>query len=356
MDKLDVVAKHWSQREPQRDESNFYMSPLTRAYIIENSYGAEIAERYRADSYFAENIFIDQYLQGRAVRSVMSLCCGFGSVERHFLTRLTGVKRCLGVDVATRALDIARQRASEDKERFGCITYQCADLNTYEWDEGTYDLVIANGALHHITNLEGAIEGIHRSLRPGGILYACEYVGPNYQDHSAEQLRLINAAAYLLPHELRLRRGYSFTNWTWLFYAVSKLSTLTGIDTPTDWPYWKRAALAVARLITPRMKEDVFEFGAVHISPKKRYQLMDPSECVRSSDIIPQIRKIFPDVEVRPLGGGILRHALDANFYRYYDENDPRHRSRYELICAVERHLMRTGDIGIENAFIIARK
>lgn len=356
MDKLSVVAKHWSRREPQRDESNFYMSPLTRAYIIENAYGSEIAQKYHGDSFFAENIFIDQYLKDLTIGSVMSLCCGFGAVERHFLSRIPGVQRCEGVDVADGALDVARQRAAEDHDRFGCISYRCADLNAFAWEEEMYDLIIANGALHHIKNLEGVVEGIFRSLRPGGILYACEYVGPNYQDHTAEQLRLINAAAYLLPSELRLRRGLPFPNWKLFFYLTSKLILLAGKDASTDWPLWKRAAHRFARVVIPKRRKDAFDFGAVYISPKERFLLMDPSECIRSSEVIPQIRRMFSDVDVRPIGGGILQHALDANFYQNYDMSNPIHRSRYELLCSVERHLMQAGDIGIENAFIIARK
>jgi hypothetical protein len=61
-------------------------------------------------------------------------------------------------------------------------------------------------------------------------------------------------------------------------------------------------------------------------------------------------------VEVRPFGGGILQHALDEAFYSRFDKGNPLHTKGLEMLCQLERHFMATGEIGIENAFIIARK
>ena len=161
------IEKRWSKNEPVRDEGNFYMSPMLRPYIIENAYGREFVAEYGASSYFAEDIFISKYLKHRKVESLLSLCCGFGAVERRFVSRLPGVKRCLGVDVARGALEVAAKRAAD--EGMDCISYKCEDLNGRSWEEGAYDLVVANGALHHLKNLEGVIGGIRRTLRPPGL-------------------------------------------------------------------------------------------------------------------------------------------------------------------------------------------
>jgi ubiquinone/menaquinone biosynthesis C-methylase UbiE len=347
------VSEHWSKSEPVRDDGNFYMSPLTRPYIIETAYGRDLVVEYQYNSYFSVDIFISKYLKNRKVESLLSLCCGFGSVERRFVSLLPGVKRCLGLDVATGALEVAAKRASEQGMR--CISYKCADLNDYSWEDEEYDLVIANGALHHLSNLEGVLEGIRRTLKPHGILYACEYVGPSYQNHSARQLQIINAAAFLVPPELRARKGLPSFGNKQVFRFVAKLCYVAAQQENSEWPRWKKVmALTLKRLLKPKQKG--FDFGVVHLSPKDVLLKTDPSECVRSSEIIPLVRDCFPDVEVKPFGGGILQHALDEAFYANFDKTNSLHAKSLEMLCQLERHFMDTGEIGIENAFIVARR
>lgn len=192
---LRKVADHWSKDEPLLNANNFYMSPLTRRYIIETAYGENFVQRYQDNSFYAEDIFISQYLRGKKVEQILSLCAGFGSVERRFVSQLGNVKLCLGVDIAEGALETSRKRAAE--AGMNCLSYEMADINKYSWKEKQYDLVIANGALHHLSNLESVLEGIRYTLSPDGLLYCCEYVGPSYMDHSPRQLQIINAAAFL---------------------------------------------------------------------------------------------------------------------------------------------------------------
>ena len=136
---LSKVSEFWSKSEPVRDVGGFYMSPLMRPYIIETAYGKDLVTEYRCNSYYAEDIFISKYLRGKKIKSIPSLCCGFGSVERRFVSQLSDVQQCLGVDVAEGALEIARKRAAN--EEMHCICCKCADLNNYPWERENYDLV-----------------------------------------------------------------------------------------------------------------------------------------------------------------------------------------------------------------------
>jgi hypothetical protein len=77
---------------------------------------------------------------------------------------------------------------------------------------------------------------------------------------------------------------------------------------------------------------------------------------VSASEIIPQVKKYFPEADIRPFGGGILQYALDENFYDNFDSQNPIHTKCFELLCFIERHYMNTGEIGINQAFIIANK
>jgi hypothetical protein len=99
---------------------------------------------------------------------------------------------------------------------------------------------------------------------------------------------------------------------------------------------------------------DRFRFGAVHLSPKRYLLSTDPSEGVRSEEIIPLMRNYFSNVEVRPFGGGILQYALDSNFYSFFDGTNPVHTRTLSLLRHIEQSLMEMGELGAENAFLTA--
>ena len=349
---LTTVGNHWSQHEPEPEGSGYYGFPPLRPYLIETAFGKDLAVEHQQNPWWAEDIFVLTYLRSKKVESVISLACGFGSVERRIVSQLPDVKHCIGVDIAQGALKVARQRAVENGLQ--SISYECANLNNYHWEKGKFDLVIANGALHHLRNLEGVFEGIRYTLKPGGILYGCEYVGASYQDHPVRQLELINAAAYLIPPELRGRKRIPFAN-----RRIGKfLSRLYAVADRQERPEWSPAEKIVASISRKifKQKPNVFNFGIVHVSPKDHLLRTDPSECVRSSEIIPLIKKYFPEVEIRPFGGGILMHALHSKFYECYDQSNSLHTKTLEMLCQLEKHFMETNETSIENAFLIAIK
>ena len=153
-------------------------------------------------------------------------------------------------------------------------------------------VIIANGALHHLSNLEGVFEGIRHTLKPNGLLYACDYVGPSYQDHSARQLQLINAAAFLVPSELRDRKGQLFFKNERIFRFISKLYAVASRNAKLEWPYWKKMIHLTLKGLLNRNHKD-FDFGIVHISSKDN--LHRHRECVHNS------KKIMIFASVHPL-------------------------------------------------------
>ena len=343
------IGDYWAAREPLEQNGGFYVSPLLRPYIIETAFGKSQVESHRTNAFYSVDIFIEKFLLNRPIKSILSLCCGFGNVERYFVTRLPSVEYSLGLDLSEGALAHARQRAQGTHAR---MEYSVADLNVYDWESNCYDLVIANGALHHIKNLEGALDGMRRTLKPGGLLYSCEYVGPSYMEHSPRQLELINALSFMMPPELRARKPLNIKNDR-LFRLVSKAWEISARDERASWASWQRSVSRLLKRMLPR-QYDRFDFGVVYRSPREYLLRTDPSECVRSGELIGLVQTYFPSAEIRPFGGGILQHALDQNFYDHFDVTNQRHTALLKLLCDLERTLMEIGEIGPENAFIFA--
>jgi SAM-dependent methyltransferase len=346
------VQGFWSKKEPPTETSGGYLySRITRPYIIEMAFGRETAERYRRSSTWGWDILVDRYLAKRRIQKVLSLCCGFGLTERILIPRLPEVTECLALDIAPGAVSRARQLATD--AGIMNVKYEVQDLNAFEWQESYYDLIIANGALHHLRNLEGVLAGVRKALKPGGLFHSCECVGPNYQDHAPRQLELINASAFLVPPELRSRTGIVWHRHPRIFRALSRIHAAVARGDQPYWAGWKKKVAGVARTV---LRRPDFDFGVVHISPKAHYLRTDPSECVRSADVLKVVLQTFPEAEIRPMGGALLEYALDQKFYEKFDEENEAHKKDFDLICRLEQGFMTTGEIGNDFALIYAQR
>ncbi len=96
-------------------------------------------------------------------RYLMDFGCGTGSATPHLLDLLK-VQSILGIDISSKSLDLARQV-------HGSRYVQFLLLDQYHPIE-QIDLVVSNGAFHHIPVDQRAstVNYIFRSLRPGGLL------------------------------------------------------------------------------------------------------------------------------------------------------------------------------------------
>ena len=103
-------------------------------------------------------------------------------------------------DVAEKAM----KRAANRYKSLGLnrITQVRADLNR-DSIPGPFDVIIAEGVLHHIENIDFCLDNLFNSLRPGGLLLAVEYIGPVRFQLSELNLQWINAALDAMPRQLR---------------------------------------------------------------------------------------------------------------------------------------------------------
>ena len=348
------TADLWSAYEPTIEKGYFGFAPL-RPYLVTTAFGPELAETHSKNRWWAEDIVSDLYLRGRSPKTVLSICCGFGAVEQRIVEYLGSVEHCLAVDIAEGAVTEAALRA--DSLGLGeVIKYEVADLNERDWSGPKYDVVVANGALHHLAKLERVLDGVARCLNPGGVLYANEHVGARHQDFPRRQLELINATAYLVPPRLRrrrARRANPFSRPTLYRLADVLLGNADLEGVHADWSAAKRAAADVLRRFSlpPRRS-----FGALVESDTRRLLRTDPSEGVSSDRIVPAMRARFGETHLHPYGGAVLAYALDSAFYAGFDPSDAGDQRLLQTLCSLEAFLVDAGELGDEHAIIVAVK
>lgn len=183
------------------------------------------------------------------------------------MARLGVAEELVGIDIAPGAIGQAQERAR--KEGLDNIQYRVSDINREELPAEKYDIIWANGALHHIRDLDEVTGRLSAALKPGGILVSNEYVGPDYQQLTVRQQEIINAVKHLLPPELRSR--------------------YMGPPGVTGASVIARAKDFLSRLVNAYKLSDDVVYERLWDMPSLEYfRTTDPSECVRSSAIVCQ--------------------------------------------------------------------
>lgn len=240
-------------------------------------------------------------------RRMLSVGCGDGDLERH-LMRIDTSTTCDAFDIAPAAID--RAIAAAAAEGFGGIRYRCADIETLQLEEGVYDAAWFNGSLHHIQALERVLDRVRYSLKPGGLLFVNEYVGANHFNFPPVQREAILHAFHLIPQRHRL----SFIPATF-----GQVATQAPIPDPEEV---RRA---------------------------------DPSEAIRSQDIVAVIASMFDVVAMNACGGTIMQFLLSGIAGNFREEN-PSSMLVLDMLLKIEDTLIDTGALGSDFVVIAARK
>jgi SAM-dependent methyltransferase len=227
------------------------------------------------------------------VRRALVLGCGSGWLERALADK-GGIHAIVACDVAAETVDRASELA--ESEGKGWIDYRVVNLEREELPEGPFDAIVANDVLHHITGLEALYARIHDALAPRGRFVFNEYVGPNRFQYDDERIELINRYFRLFPDNLR---------W----------------DPVSNSCLWKRTRVDARKL----MEED-------------------PTEAVRSEDVLPLAREAFSAVAEIPYGGGLLNPLL-FGVIAGFEPGRPDHDRVLEILCAAEDRLTAAGQL-----------
>lgn len=195
------------------------------------------------------------------LRRGISVACGKGAIELNLVRK--------GIIESFDCFDLANERVQAGRlvavrsglsDRF---RPHCADAFKEPIESGSYDLVYWRNALHHMMDTRAAIEWSFRILRPGGIVYLDDYVGPSRFQYSDEQVERFNLIRKQLPPN---------------FFRDSSGN--------------KRRR----------------EFKKADMNAVIR---ADPSEAADSANIMPAFREFFPSAFIVPVSAGVFPMLKD---------------------------------------------
>lgn len=289
-----VTAEYWSDHIA---ESNAFSPELYWLAL------PAVQKRYQLRACAGKNhpswvhYCLEEFLGNRTpVERMLSVGCGTGGLERD-LNRLSAFRHCDAIDMAPGAIELARREAAANHA--STIHYDVRDIERSDLPRSHYDVIWFNGSLHHIGELETVCALVRDALKPSGRLFFNEYVGPNHFDFGERQQEAMRNAFNLIPTEYR--RSYVPGN-------AGKVQETVPLPDPAE----------VSRV--------------------------DPSEAVRSQDILSVVRDHFEILALNACGGSLLQfllHGIAGNF----KEDDPRSMRILQMLFDIEDALIDSGSL-----------
>jgi SAM-dependent methyltransferase len=297
-----VTAEHWGEDAREKAESKDWQGLYWQSYILT---ARHINEDISGDPDVSWLTFTKQRFFRKPVELALSLGCGYGVVERVGIEQeIAG--RFEAYDIAPEAVAVA----AEEAEKAGVgdkIDYAAADLNTIELEPERYGAVFAAQTLHHIEALEHLLDQIHGSLTKDGIFVVNEYVGPKRFQFPDEYLPLMDGLLAALPESHR-----------------------------------------------QSLKDGRVKAKAVRPTESEVYDV-DPSESVRSDEIMGLIEQRFEVVFRANFGGTLLQFVL-SDIAGNFDPADPRDVAMIDLVCLYEKTLIDQGVLPSDFVYLVAKR
>ncbi len=236
---------------------------------------------------------------------LLSIGSGMAFVEEYLVAR-GYVQHVTAYEKSRTAVEQAQARMA-NKDYAGKLDLRCGDPLTESLPTAGFDAVFVLAAIHHFDQIEDMYALIHRVLKPGGLLWFDEYVGPDLHMHAPDLMAIMNEVNDCLAPQYRR-------------------------DMLTQQP---RETLPPPSL----------EWMLAH----------DPSEGVHASRILPLTYQWFDVIYRQDYGGAIMRPFF-AGILPNFDWTDPRDQTVARLIILIEQMLTRSGLLPNYHTAVVGRR
>ncbi|MHC4898488.1 MAG: methyltransferase domain-containing protein [Planctomycetota bacterium] len=294
----DTVAGFWNERhqDPDADaHDNFLAHPLVQTYISLRALGSNIGHLDAAIHAIRSRT--------RPGSKILSLGCGPATKEQAIATALPD-RKLLAIDIAAEAVAQAREQAAA--AGISNLELRIGDFNKLkelDLEPGCLDILLGLGAIHHVENLEGLWTAAQQLLSASGVVMAQEYIGPNRLQWTEMQMAAgSDALQQIVPDEHKIHH------------------------------------------------REVIRIEAADIAA------LDPSEAVRSAEILPTAEAAGFAREAYASAGGALLQPVLMHQVHTYDPQNWGHNLILSRLFAAEDQLMRAGTLSDDFAMFVLRR
>ena len=171
------------------------MNESEKLYKYYNESDAYINRMQAHDEQYFESYFklIERYITPSG--NLLDIGCGSGISTYTIASQFSSV-HCTGMDISEKAIAYAQTKFKRDN-----LHFVAQDVHALTYEENHFDSVVAVDCMEHVPQLETALYGIMKIIKPGGIFII---KGPNHQ-----------SSLYTISDVVLFRHRYPFTK-SWL--------------------------------------------------------------------------------------------------------------------------------------------
>ncbi|MGE9833324.1 class I SAM-dependent methyltransferase [Streptococcus orisratti] len=133
----------------------------------------ELHKRYSKNKFGFNNWIFSNYQITEDIK-VLELGCGTGELWKSNLDSIDKIEQLIITDFSS---DMVEKTKSVIGNRDN-VEYKIMDIQNISFENETFDIVIANMLLHHVDDIDKALDEVNRVLKKGGIFY-CATFGEN---------------------------------------------------------------------------------------------------------------------------------------------------------------------------------
>ena len=184
---------------------------------------------------------------------VLELGCGTGRMWAGHDDLIEKIGTLILSDLSEGMLSDAGKNLGEREN----VSYALVNIEDIPYEDDSFDVVIANSMLYHVSDIEKAIREVRRVLKTDGVFYCATYGERNFSDVLAEWMEL-GGESFKPNHNFTLQNGKkflktAFTDVKARFYEDSLC--ITNIDDLVDYLKSLVSLMAIADLPQERVRE-----------------------------------------------------------------------------------------------------
>jgi len=295
---MSIVKKIWGRTAANR-EKNSIMGWLDSSMVLEQY----VQPMITGNSVTNWLVGISKKLQISAETKWVSLGCGSAGQE-IFASKMGLFAEMDAFELSPQAINIARKNAKI--EGIKNINFNVGDFNDIKLKPKYYDVALMVMSLHHVENLEALFKILQKSIKENGLLIVNEYIGPSQMQFTPRQLSIVSQLLDILPEKYR----YDYT--------------------------------------AKQIKQSCY------LRNREEWNNVDPSEAIRSDEIVPLMNKYFIQIERIDYGGTILNPLLE-NIIKNFHNNSEDSAAILNLLIYIEKILIQEKIITSDFAVMVMR-
>lgn len=213
---------------------------------------AKLHQLYNVNKQPIEDWFFSNLEMSNSPR-ILEIGCGNGNLWNKYLEKLSVKSELFLTDFSSGMVDIVQSKYGKDSRVTTCV----ADVESLPFETDSFDIIIANHTLHHVKNIDQAINEINRVLISKGKFYATTNGSNGLENYLYKAIQNVDAGnkSFAEPLPFNLQNANSFLTKRFSKCTIIEFPNTLEVTRVQDLILW----IDSTRNMQPEITNDLLE-------------------------------------------------------------------------------------------------